>query len=128
MTEDPSAGNPSGVVASFHVHVASARMLVTVCVLLLLLTALTIVAAGQDTGSWEIWIAIGIATLKATLVAMYFMHLRYDKSFHSLVFLVAIACLGLFLTFTLADAETYRANLRSPPATAGGPFGPKLAP
>jgi cytochrome c oxidase subunit 4 len=95
---------------------------------LLLLTVITVAAAGRATGSWETWIAIGIATLKATLVAMYFMHLRYDKSFHTLIFLVAIACLGLFLTLTLADTETYRADLRSPPATAGGPFGSDLAP
>lgn len=102
----PSAGSP-------HVHIVSIPTLLTVFAALLLLTFLTIGATAVDTGRWEIWISIGIATLKATLVALYFMHLRFDKSFHSVVFLAAIATLGLFLMLTLSDVDTYYSDVRT---------------
>ena len=74
-------------------------------------------AATIDTGAWEVWLSIGIATVKAVLVALYFMHLRYDRSFNSVVFLAALLCLALFLVLTLADADVYRAAGSRPAAT-----------
>lgn len=99
--------------AGLHVHVMPAGTLLAVFGALLLLTVLTVGATAVDTGRWEIWISIGIATLKATLVVLYFMHLRYDKSFNSVVFLAAIATLGLFLSLTLSDVHTYQHDIRT---------------
>ena len=94
--------------ANLHVHVLSPRVLLAVFAILVMLTIVTVLAASMDVGSWEIWISIGIATLKATLVAVYFMHLRYDKSFNTVVFVAAIVCLALFLALTLADVDAYQ--------------------
>ena len=45
----------------------------------------------------------GIATIKATLIAVYFMHLRYDKPFNTIVFVSSLLFVGLFLALTLMD-------------------------
>ena len=55
------------------------RVLLTVFVVLLLLTFMTVAATWFDFGGWALVIALGIATVKASLVALYFMHLRYDQ-------------------------------------------------
>ena len=70
---------------------------------LVLLTILTVVAAQFSFGAWEVWVSLGIATVKAVLVAVYFMHLRYDSPFNALVFVSAIVFVALFLAFTLMD-------------------------
>ena len=49
--------------------------------------------------------SLGIASVKATLVAAYFMHLRYDKSFHGLVFISSLLFAALFLALTLIDLQ-----------------------
>ena len=76
------------------------------------LTIVTVVAAQFPTGSLEIWISLGIATVKAGLVAAYFMHLRYDKPFNALIFVAAIGFVGLFLALTLADSKSYQDELQ----------------
>ena len=43
--------------------------------------------------------------MKATLVAAYFMHLRYDKSFNGLVFISSLLFVALFLALTLMDLQ-----------------------
>ena len=89
------------------------QTLVNVFIALLVLTAVTVIAANYPTGSWDAWIALGIATVKATLVALYFMHLRHDKSFNALVFLSALVFVGLFLGFVLMDTDQYQMDLES---------------
>ena len=92
-------------------HVMSPRQLLAVFFGLLTLTAITVVAARWDFGVWDIWVSMGIATMKAALVALYFMHLRYDKAFNAIVFLTAIACVGLFLALTLADVVEMNSSM-----------------
>ncbi len=87
-------------------HVMSVRMLVTVFTVLVLLTFLTVAAAQISFGAWEVWVSLGIASVKASLVAAYFMHLRYDKSFHGLVFISSLLFVALFLALTLMDLHT----------------------
>lgn len=99
-----------------HILVLSPRLLLTVFATLVVLTMITVAVSKIDIGSWEIAVSIGIATLKATLVSLYFMHLRYDKSFNSIVFISAIICLALFLLLTLADVDAYQAD-QQPPAS-----------
>tara|TARA_B100000945_G_scaffold283038_1_gene251821 strand:- start:630 stop:887 length:258 start_codon:yes stop_codon:yes gene_type:complete len=72
---------------------------------LVLLTLLTVVAAQFSFGAWEVWVSLGIATIKAALVAIYFMHLRYDRPFNAVVFLSAIVFVALFLALTLMDLQ-----------------------
>ena len=71
-------------------HVMSLRTLFTVFATLVILTFVTVAAAQVSFGAWEVWVSLGIASVKATLVAVYFMHLRYDKSFNGLVFVASL--------------------------------------
>jgi cytochrome c oxidase subunit 4 len=73
---------------------------------LLVLTVITVAASRVDFGSLNVIIAIGIATLKASLVALYFMHLRYDKPMNAVIFVVSLLFLGLFLAGCLTDVES----------------------
>ena len=86
-------------------HVMSPRMLLTVFAALVMLTIVTVAAAQFSFGAWEVWVSLGIASVKATLVAAYFMHLRYDKSFNGLVFISSLLFVALFLALTLMDLQ-----------------------
>ncbi len=86
-------------------HVMSPRMLLTVFAALVMLTIVTVAAAQVSFGAWEVWVSLGIASVKATLVAAYFMHLRYDKSFNGLVFISSLLFVALFLALTLMDLQ-----------------------
>ena len=56
-----------------------------------------------DFGAANIIIALLIATMKASLVATFFMHLRHDKLFNTLAFLSAFLFLGIFILLTYDD-------------------------
>ena len=90
------------------VHVASMRLLVTVMILLMIGTWLTVSVTHYDFGFLNIWIGLGIATAKAILVGLYFMHLRWDKPFNAFVFVSAFAFLFLFIGFALMDTAHYQ--------------------
>ncbi len=90
------------------VHVIPLRVLVTVLISLLVLTYITVAVTAINLGSFNLWIALGVATLKGSLVVLYFMHLRYDSQFNSIVFLTAIAFLFLFLGIVIMDSVAYQ--------------------
>ncbi len=50
--------------------------------------------------------AMSIATVKALLVCMFFMGLRYDKALNTFALLFCLFCVGLFLGITMIDLET----------------------
>jgi cytochrome c oxidase subunit 4 len=86
-----------------HVHVASSRFYVGIFAALIVLTVLTVKVSYYDFGQANIVIAILIATLKASLVALFFMHLRHDKAFNSIAFLSAFFFLAIFILLTYDD-------------------------
>lgn len=92
-------------------HVMPVRILVGVFLALVLLTVLTVAATFFPTGSLEIWISLGIATVKASLVAAYFMHLRYDNPLHAVLFAFGLLFVALFVGFTLLDTHQYQPDL-----------------
>ncbi len=89
-------------------HPASIRMLLTVFFVLVGLTFLTVYQASFDLGGAEIWLSLIIATIKASLVILFFMHLLYDKPFNAILFISSLIFVTLFLGFTLLDAKAYR--------------------
>ncbi len=93
-----------------HVHVSSARLYVGILGVLLALTALTVGVYQVHLGAANLAIAVFIATVKASLVVLYFMHLKYDTRFNALVFIGALLFMGLFLAYTVADVE-YRGSV-----------------
>ncbi len=80
-------------------------MLVGVFLALTVLTIITVAQANFDLGSADIAVVMGIATVKALLVMLIFMHLAFDKPFNIVVFLSSFVFVGLFVTFTLSDAK-----------------------
>lgn len=101
----PTHGHPSG--SGDHVpHVLPLSVYIATWVTLLVLTAITVGASYVDFGSVNILIALGIATIKATVVAMMFMHLRWDHKFHAIIFSFSLIFLAIFIAFTMYDTET----------------------
>ena len=108
-------------------HVASVKTLVGTGGTLLLLTILTVLATRIDFGAnINLAIAMVIAVTKATLVILFFMHLRYDRLFHTVVFVSAICAASLFVGFTLMDSSQYQhTNIWHPSAPPAAPVGPR---
>ena len=75
---------------------------------LLMLTAVTVAAAGVRFSSpaVNVVVALGIATLKASLVALFFMHLRHDRPMNALIFTVGLVMLATLMALTLIDVDT----------------------
>ena len=108
-------------------HVAPIKILCATGGTLLVLTVVTVLATRIDFGAnINLAIAMAIAVLKATLVILFFMHLRYDRLFHSVVFISAILAASLFVGFTLMDSSQYQeTNIWNPAAPPAAPFGPR---
>src|SRR5512134_1495267 len=89
-------------------HVVPLKVLFAVLATLLVLTYVTVAVTYFEFGSLNLWIALAIATVKASLVLLYFMHLRYDKPLNGIVLIVALAVVALFVALALTDTEQYQ--------------------
>jgi cytochrome c oxidase subunit 4 len=87
-----------------HVH-GGPKVYLAVLLGLLVLTLITVGASRIDFGSGgaNVAIALFIATVKATLVALWFMHLKYDKAMNSMIFLSTLFFLSLFFAYPYID-------------------------
>jgi len=92
-------------------HIVPGRVLLAVWGGLLGLTVVTVAASRIDLGGANLWVALGIATLKATLVALIFMHLRWERSFLGIVFLTGLLFVLFFTGLALLDTQSYRPDL-----------------
>ncbi len=110
---------------------AEARNYVVTLVALLVLTIITVGASYIDFGQGNIVIALAIATIKATIVALFFMHLIHDKPVNAVIAVAGFIFLGLLLLFTLIDTGTRidpNPQILHPPAPANAaPAGPPAA-
>lgn len=77
---------------------------------LLILTGLTVGASFLNLGSNEanVVVALAIATIKATLVALFFMHLRWDRPVNAIIAVTGFLFLGILLLFDFLDVGTRR--------------------
>jgi cytochrome c oxidase subunit 4 len=94
-------------------HVVEVRVLLAVFAALIALTAITVTVSYYDFGAFNLIVALGVATIKAALVALWFMHLRYESGLNAFIFLVGVAFLGLFLIIAMLDSVQYRPNVQS---------------
>ena len=95
-----------------HAHVLSVGLLAKVLGALILLTGLTVWTGTRDLHGLDLAIALVIATTKASLVCLFFMHLKYDKPFHGMIFLFSVMFVGLFLAFVSLDKGQYEPDIR----------------
>jgi len=114
--------SPVSAVAAVHAapHVLSVRALLGTAGVLALLTAATVAAAQVDLGRLNIVLALGIASAKATVVALYFMHLRWGSRFHLVVLGGAVIFAVLLAAFVVFDTTEYQGDIRAKAAAAPG--------
>ena len=84
-------------------HVSPISVYLTIFGALMVLTALTVSAAYVDLGSFNPVVALGIAIFKATLVILYFMHVKYSSRLTKLVVMTGIFFLVILLGETMMD-------------------------
>ena len=104
---------------------------------LMVCTVLTVLAAFTNLGNLNFPVALTIAVFKATLVVLFFMHVKYGSKLTKLIVGVAFFFLGIMLTLTLTDylsrgwftapggstAAAAITSLTGPPATGARPLG-----
>jgi cytochrome c oxidase subunit IV len=96
-----------------YAHVMPPSILIGTFLALVGLTILTVTSSYFPLGNAEIYVAMGIATVKAALVAVYFMHLRYDKPMNALFLIFSLAFLALFICLTLVDTQSYQPEIQA---------------
>ncbi len=84
-------------------HCGAMRQLIVIWGLLLVLTGVTVGISRLDLGALNIWAALGIATGKASLVILFFMHLKEEGRAIGISLLVALATLATFIGLTFFD-------------------------
>jgi cytochrome c oxidase subunit 4 len=88
-------------------HITSPKMYFVIWITLLVLTAVTVGAAFLDLGPFNSVVALTIATIKAVLVVLFFMHLKYTtEKMTKVVVVSAIFWLFLLLALSMADYTT----------------------
>ena len=91
---------------SSSTHVLPLRIYFGVFFALLVLTATTVGVAFIDLGPFNNVVALGVAVLKATLVILFFMHVRYSTRLTGLVVVSGIFWLAIMVGLTFVDYAT----------------------
>ena len=91
-------------------HIVSPKIYAVIFLALMAGTFLTVFAAGRDFGRMNVVIALGIATIKATLVILFFMHGKYSSRRTKLVIVSGFFWLAIMLGLTIADYSTRHAE------------------
>jgi cytochrome c oxidase subunit 4 len=88
-------------------HIVPVRIYVTIFLALLVGTTLTVMAAFYDF-PWQFntIIALTIASVKATLVVLYFMHVRYSSRLVWVIVAAALFWMAILCALTLSDYQT----------------------
>ena len=88
-------------------HIMSSKLYYTIWIALLVLTVVTALVATVDLGPFNTIVALVIATFKALLVVLFFMHVKYtSEKLTKIVIVSAIFWLFLLLALIMADYTT----------------------
>jgi cytochrome c oxidase subunit 4 len=88
-------------------HISSVKLYVTIWLALLVGTGLTVFASTLDLGPFNAIVALAIASTKAVLVILFFMHVKYaHEKMTKLVIMTAIFFFLILLALTMADYGT----------------------
>ena len=87
-------------------HVVPIRVYLTIFTLLMVFTAITTAVAFVDLGPLNNVIMMSIAIFKATLVVLYFMHVRYSDKVVWLLAGSGFLWLAMMIVVTLSDVLT----------------------
>src|SRR5436305_475913 len=87
-------------------HIVPRRVYYTIFGILMLCTYLTVQISSFDLGPFNIVVALAIAAIKATLVILFFMHVKYGTRLTSAVVVGSLFWLGILLALTFGDYLT----------------------
>ncbi|MCW5893581.1 MAG: cytochrome C oxidase subunit IV family protein [bacterium] len=87
-------------------HVVGIGMYLAIFVSLMVLTAITTAVAYVDLGALNNVVMLGIAVLKATLVVLFFMHVRFNSRLTQMFALCGFVWILLLFAFTVGDVAT----------------------
>jgi cytochrome c oxidase subunit IV len=106
------AGHAHGGHGHGLAHTTPVSLLIGILAALMLLTLITVAVTAVDLGAQgNLIVAMLIATIKAGLVVMFFMHLVWDKKLHLILFLVSVLFLILFLSGSITDRQEYQPSI-----------------
>ena len=89
-------------------HVVSPLILISVFSILMVLTIVTVAVTKIDFGyNANLIVALSIALVKAVLVVMYFMHLRYDNLLYTAIVALCLLFIAVFIGMTIIDSGQY---------------------
>ena len=88
-----------------HAHITPVKTYVGILGALLFLTFLTVLAYNIRLGELNLTVAVAIATVKATLVGAWFMHLKYEQRFNIVFFVGSLLFVSIFFLYTFNDTE-----------------------
>ena len=87
-------------------HIVPLKVYLAIGAALFILTGVTVGVSFIDLGGWNVVVALLVAGVKASLVALVFMHLLYDRKIMLVVFITSILFLSIFIIFTMFDTMT----------------------
>ncbi len=87
-------------------HIVPVRVYITIFLILMAMTALTVAASQIDLGKLNPIVAMTIAIVKALLVILYFMHVRYSSKLTGIIVVTGFFWLTVMIVLTLSDVLT----------------------
>ena len=106
--------NSENVRKADHVHVVPPKLLLAVYGVLLVLTLITVKVTDFELGNFNVWVALTVALIKASVVALYFMHLRWDSPFNGIILIAALFFVTIFIGVAVLDSREYKVNYTKP--------------
>ena len=89
-----------------HEHITTYKTSSIIWAALMVLTVITVYVSYVDFGTMNVVIAMAVASLKAALVALFFMHLKFEDSITWVFALFPLGLLFLLITMTFVDTFT----------------------
>jgi cytochrome c oxidase subunit 4 len=99
-------------------HIVSFSTLIVVWIVLCAGAVLNLLLNSVHMGGSDVLVSLVIASVMATISALYFMHLRYDNFFNMVIMILAFLFVTLFITWSSMDVVNYRDQLNSGEAQA----------
>jgi cytochrome c oxidase subunit 4 len=126
--DEPMQSAEGNALPSFSHPMPLPTLLATFGALVFFTIVTVVVAKTLPLGTFEVWVSIGIATVKAVLVLLFFMHMLHDKPFNVLVFMSSFLFVGLFVGIVLTDTDQYQDTIREAEVQeqSGAPFSPVI--
>jgi cytochrome c oxidase subunit IV len=84
-------------------HIIGPKIYVSIFLTLMFFTGLTVAAAFINLGSFNAVVALTIAVIKALLVVLFFMHVRYSSKMVMVLVISGIFWLGIMFVLTMSD-------------------------